>query len=91
MYAEHEDATTTSDAGEVVRACQDYIAGFLGMPAERVDPTADFDRLGIDSSLAVALLGELEERYGVDLPPEALFENPTINAVAQLVEQQSKG
>ncbi|WP_235608585.1 acyl carrier protein, partial [Frankia casuarinae] len=60
---------------EIVTWCQEYVAGLLEIPAEEVDPDADFDRLGIDSALAVSLLIEVEERYGVDLPPEALFEN----------------
>jgi acyl carrier protein len=77
-------------ADEVVRVCQEYIANILGTPVDSIDPSADFDRLGIDSSLAVGLLAELEERYDVDLPPEALFENPTINAVAEQVEKQSQ-
>lgn len=62
--------------------CQQYLAKLLEVPAESVDLNADFDRLGVDSALAVSLLIEIEERYGVELPPEALFENPNLNAVA---------
>jgi acyl carrier protein len=79
-----------STTPEIARACQEYIADFLGRPVESIDPSADFDRLGVDSSLAVALLAELEERYGVDLPPEALFENPTINGIAEHVEKHTQ-
>jgi acyl carrier protein len=85
-----DQGVTPIRADEVVRVCQEYIGNILGTPAESVDPSADFDHLGIDSSLAVGLLAELEERYDVDLPPEALFENPTINAVAEQVEKQPK-
>ncbi len=81
---------TTAGADTIIRACQEYIADFLGTSVESIDPSADFDRLGVDSSLAVALLAELEERYGVDLPPEALFENPTINAIAEHVQHQPR-
>jgi acyl carrier protein len=88
MSADQQAVATGADA--VARTCQEYIADVLGIAVENVDRDADFDGLGIDSSLAVALLGELEERYGVDLPPEALFENPTINAVAALVEEQTR-
>ncbi|WP_131786893.1 acyl carrier protein [Protofrankia symbiont of Coriaria ruscifolia] len=70
--------------------CQEYVANLLEMPVEAVDPDADFDRLGIDSALAVSLLIEVEERYGVDLAPEALFENPSINAVAVYLHAQSQ-
>jgi acyl carrier protein len=83
----NQDVTSADAIG---RACQEYIADFLGTPVESIDRDADFDRLGIDSSLAVALLAELEERYGVDVAPEALFENPTINAVADYVQKQTQ-
>lgn len=75
---------------EIVQWCQQYIADLLEMPVAAVDPAADFDRLGIDSAIAVSLLTDLEERYGVDLPPEALFENPNLNAVAAYLYTQSQ-
>lgn len=67
--------------------CQKYVADLLEVPAESVDLDADFDRLGIDSALAVSLLIEVEERYGVDLPPESLFDNPNLNAVATYLHE----
>ncbi|MET7770502.1 acyl carrier protein [Nocardia sp. NPDC005366] len=66
----------------IVRWCQEYLGNLLEIPAAAVDPAVDFDRLGIDSALAVSLLIEVEERYGVDLAPEDLFENPNLDAVA---------
>lgn len=70
--------------------CQEYVADLLETPVEAVDLDADFDRLGVDSALAVSLLIEVEERYGVDLPPEALFENPTLNAVAAYLHSKTE-
>jgi acyl carrier protein len=67
---------------DITMWCQKYVADLLEVPVESIDPAADFDRLGLDSALAVSLLIEIEERYGVDLPPEALFDNPNLNAVA---------
>jgi acyl carrier protein len=75
---------------EIGQWCRAYIADLLEVPVESVDMDADFDRLGIDSALAVSLLIEVEERYGVDLPPEALFENPNLNAVATYLYEQSQ-
>lgn len=74
----------------IVTWCREYVAGLLNTPVEAIDPAADFDRLGIDSALAVSLLMEVEERYDVDLPPEALFENPNLNAVAEYLHQQTR-
>ncbi|MFL6137071.1 MAG: acyl carrier protein [Frankiaceae bacterium] len=82
------DVDTSKEA--IVAWCQAYLADLLGIPAAKVDPGADFDRLGIDSALAVALLSETEERYGVEMAPEALFENPNLNAVAQYLHEQAK-
>ncbi|NKQ51285.1 acyl carrier protein [Amycolatopsis sp. K13G38] len=69
--------------------CREYVADLLGTKAEALDPEADFDKLGVDSALAVSLLMEVEERYDVDLPPEALFDNPTLDAVAEYLHQRA--
>jgi acyl carrier protein len=68
--------------------CQGYVADLLEVPADSIDPDATFDRLGVDSAIAVSLLIEVEERYRVELPAEALFENPTVNAVAEYLAAQ---
>lgn len=73
----------------IVTWCREYLANLLEVPVETIDPAADFDRLGIDSVLAVALLIDVEDRYGVDLSPEDLYQNPTLDAVAALVREQS--
>ncbi|GHE79596.1 hypothetical protein GCM10017786_06920 [Amycolatopsis deserti] len=79
---------TSKDA--IVTWCQEYLADLLQVPAEAVDPHADFDRLGVDSALAVSLLMEVEERYGVELPPEALFADPTLDAVAEYLHTHAE-
>jgi acyl carrier protein len=81
-----DDVSTSTE--DILAWCSDYVAGLLAMPLEKVDPDADFDRLGIDSSVAVSLLMEVEDRYGVDIPPEALFENPNLRAVAEYLHTQ---
>ncbi|MTE15860.1 acyl carrier protein [Nocardia aurantiaca] len=73
----------------IVTWCQQYLADLMEMPASAIDPAADFDRLGVDSALAVALLIEVEERYGVDLSPEDLYRNPNLDAVAAYLHEQT--
>jgi acyl carrier protein len=72
----------TATRDEIIGWARAYVADLLERPVADIDPDADFDRLGIDSALAASLLIEIEDRYGVDLPPEALFANPTLTAVA---------
>jgi acyl carrier protein len=76
------EAVDTSKAA-IARWCQGYIAGLLEVPAESIDLGAGFDRLGVDSAIAVSLLIEVEERYGVELPAEALFDDPDLDSVAE--------
>jgi acyl carrier protein len=76
---------------EIAGWCREYVADLLQVPADTIDPAEDFDRLGVDSALAVSLLMEVEERYGVDLEPEELFANPTLDAVADHVLVQIAG
>ncbi len=73
---------------EIAGWCREYVADLLQVPADTIDAAEDFDRLGVDSALAVSLLMEVEERYGVDLEPEELFANPTLDAVAEHVHAQ---
>ncbi|WP_232852023.1 acyl carrier protein [Nocardia acididurans] len=51
--------------------CREYLGNLLEVPAAEIDPTLDFDKLGVDSAVAVALLMEVEERYGVDCRPRS--------------------
>jgi len=78
---------TSKDA--IVAWCQEYLADLLEVPARTIEPAADFDRLGVDSALAVALLIEVEDRYGIDLSPEDLYQHPNLNAVATYLHEQS--
>jgi acyl carrier protein len=79
---------TSKDA--IVEWCQTYLADLLEVPAQSIDPTADFDRIGVDSALAVSLLIEVEERYGIDLSPEDLYQHPNLNAMATYLHEQSR-
>ncbi|WP_019927392.1 acyl carrier protein [Nocardia sp. BMG111209] len=79
---------TSKDA--IVEWCQGYLADLLEVPAQSIDPAADFDRIGVDSALAVSLLIEVEERYGVDLSPEDLYQHPNLNAMAAYLHEHSR-
>ncbi len=80
--------TNQPSASDVVVWAREQLAQLMGSSPEAIDPATDFDRLGLDSALAVALLIDIEERYGVDVPPEALFAHPTLNAVAEYVHSR---
>jgi acyl carrier protein len=67
--------------------CGQFLAKTLHVAAGKIDTAADFDRLGLDSVMAVALILDLEEWSGLDLEPSLLFEYPTIDELAGYVVQ----
>jgi len=69
----------------VIQWCKDQIAGLLNSPGVAIDENKDFSELGLDSSLAVSLLIEIEQQYGVEISAEELFDNSSILAVANLI------
>jgi hypothetical protein len=64
---------------------QAYIADKCKIPAGAVGCGIPFDQLGVDSIMAVGITVEIDERYGVELPPTALFEFNTIDALVEQV------
>lgn len=77
--------TVNTSKEAIVVWCQEYLADVLGVPAAAVDPVATFDHLGVGSAIAVSLLINVEARYGVELPAQTLFDNRSLNAVAEYV------
>jgi acyl carrier protein len=58
------------------------IADKLSMPEEEVPTDQPLTRLGIDSTEAVVFSGELQEWLGTPVAPTAVWDHPTIDALA---------
>ena len=71
-----------SDSGELRRWMIDYITAVLKIDAATLSTSATFDSIGLDSVEAVVMTGVMEEHFGVEVDPELLFENPSIDAFA---------
>ncbi len=65
---------------EAERALAAMWESLLGVRPVGLDD--DFFRLGGHSMLAVRLAVRVRERFGVELPPSALFEHPTLGSLA---------
>jgi amino acid adenylation domain-containing protein len=53
---------------------------------DRIGVSDDFFALGGDSFLAVAMLGEIEDRFGTDVDMTGFFTTPTIETMAQALD-----
>ncbi len=61
------------------------VAKVLEMEAHTVDKHLQFADLGIDSIMAVSLVGDLEGHLGVDLDPTLLYRHTTIADLARFL------
>ncbi|MGK8554412.1 SDR family NAD(P)-dependent oxidoreductase [Nocardia gipuzkoensis] len=57
------------------------LASTLGLPAEHIDPAADFNDLGLTSLLAIEMRRNLEARLRVRIATAELFKHSTITAL----------
>jgi len=76
---------------EVRDCCTRFLAASLNRPTELIDPHTTFARLGVDSATSVFLLLELEERLGVELPADVVFEYPTIARLSRHIARNRTG
>lgn len=81
-------ATTRPTCADIVEWCRTYIGGVLNLPPEKIDASAEFESLGLDSAVAVALVAEMGAWLNMDLEPAVLFEHSTINTLAEHLSKQ---
>ena len=62
--------------------CVTFVAQLLSEKKEAIDADAEFDRLGLDSAMAVAMIFDLEEWLGIEVSPSLLFDHTTISMLA---------
>lgn len=66
---------------EIIR----IIAGYKEVDPSEVRPESTFEDLGIDSLDAIDIMFEIEEKLGLQIPPDALDLN-TARSVADILE-----
>jgi acyl carrier protein len=72
-----------SDGVDVIGAwLTERIAVYLDLDAAEIAPDASLAAYGIDSVYLAAIIGDVEERYGVRIDPSVFWEHATINGLA---------
>lgn len=71
-------AKVDANAAAITDRCVSFVARLLDEKKEAIDAEAEFDRLGLDSAMAVAMIFDLEEWLGIELSPSLLFDHTTI-------------
>jgi len=76
---------------EIRQWCAGFFAKELKVPPSQIDPGVKFTRLGIDSTISIIFTIDLADWLGVELPPDIMFDYPTIGDLARHLAQQSAG
>jgi acyl transferase domain-containing protein/acyl-CoA synthetase (AMP-forming)/AMP-acid ligase II/acyl carrier protein len=70
-------------AAEIRQFLRERIGRYLGVDAEDIDPQIPFRSLGLDSTAAVRLTGEVAAFAKCAVEPRIIYEYPTIDALAR--------
>lgn len=82
----HEQASSVAPSSETEKKLALLFGEILGVEGD-VGADADFFLLGGDSLLAVNLTLRIREEFGSDPGLGAIFENPVLSALAELIDQ----
>jgi acyl carrier protein len=76
---------------EICEWCIDYLTKTVEAPPVEITPAARFSQIGLDSASSAYLVVELEEWLGLELPPELIFDHPTIGELAHYLAARRAG
>ncbi len=62
---------------------RERIARDIDQDPDSVDPTATFDRLGIDSLALLGVIGDLAGELDLEIETSVLFDHPSIQALSK--------
>ena len=68
----------TSDGPDMIETIRQVIAQEMEMDLDEITETTDLSNLGMDSLMALTVLGKLREEYEIDLDPSILADNPSL-------------
>lgn len=76
---------STISKSDISDWCVDYISKIVNIPPSRIGVHTKFNRLGLDSAIAVTMMVALEEWLGIEVFPDLVFNCPTISALSEHV------
>ena len=72
------EAPGASDGADMIETIRQVIAQEMEMDLDEITETTDLSNLGMDSLMALTVLGKLREEYDIDLDPSILADNPSL-------------
>ena len=79
---------TARTQAEIEAWCRDYLARALRLKPERIDRTASFASVGLDSAEALFMVSALEDWSGLELDAETAYEHPSVAELSRFVAER---
>ncbi len=64
----------------------EIVADIAELPIDQVTPDASLEELGVDSLNGLRIVAEVEKRYGVNIPDDAIGKIRTMPEIFRLVD-----
>ncbi|MEV0534376.1 acyl carrier protein [Kitasatospora sp. NPDC050463] len=78
----------TQDLTELRGWLTDRVAFYLEIPVEQIEPDVKLVEYGLESVYALALCGDAEDEFGIELEPTLAWDYPTVDALAGLLAEK---
>ncbi|MGN9759237.1 acyl carrier protein [Streptomyces sp. SD31] len=85
MTTAHQSSASTAEHHAVVDWLVEKVAFYLDVPTSGIAPDGKLVEYGLDSVYALALVGDIEDEYGIEVEPTLAWDHPTIESIAGLV------
>jgi acyl carrier protein len=85
-----ESSAALPSADVIRRMLIKELAAVLKTSEAEIDTRKDFDDYGLDSTDAVIIAGLLEEQLAIELDPELLLRNRSVDQVTEWLEQNCR-
>ena len=85
MLTQADEPLVSADA--IRRMLIAELAAILQIDGSQIDTSMPFDEYGLDSTDAIIVVGLVEEQIGMELEPELLLRNRTIDDVVSSLKQ----
>ena len=76
-------ASMTSAAEAIAQWLRAYLAKLLERDGDELEETLSFERMGLDSSAAVGMVGDLGDWLGHEIDASAAYDHPSIRALSR--------
>jgi iterative type I PKS product template protein len=73
-----EPPSAPAGGADMIETIREVIAQEMEMDLDEITETTDLSNLGMDSLMALTVLGKLREDYDIDLDPSILADNPSL-------------